>query len=204
MPDAVLKKIILIGLLSFSLFTLLAAALFVRQFPDSELATFSASVGNLDDCQVGGSPNTMRAGNVIWWYFLLPGVSESYLEEGNSFVSSAFHALTCNPGDPGYEANLQRVKRLVKHAIKHGESIDSLGINRFNLFHGAVIRSDLEFAQFLIANGADPLAVTRDDAVWYAKDYGKLNAFQLAEALPTNAWPVSDEMMAYLQQLKKR
>lgn len=193
-----MKKLILVGFILITLLVVAIAALFLKQFPDKELVTISASVGNLDDCGIGGSSKVKGVGSFAWWYFNLPGVSQSYLEEGNSFLSSAFDALICKEDQPGYAENLKRVKRLVIHGKKLGESVDDVGENGFNLLHGAVIKGDVTFAGFLLDQGADPSAKTAEDAVWYGKDYQEKTALELAEALRGNNWPVSDEIVELL------
>lgn len=190
-----MKKAIILGLLFIVLLVFSGAFLFLKQFPDRELATISASVGNVDDCGIGGSSKVKGVGDFIWWYFNLPGVSQAYIDEGNSFVAAAFDALICEPGQAGYAENLQRIKRLVLHGKRYGESIDAHGENRFSLLHGAVIKGDVSLIRFLIEEGADVTALTASDAVWYAKAYGNMTALQLARALRENDWPVSDEVI---------
>ena len=197
-----MKKIIFLSVVFIVMLLLAGTALFLKQFPDSELATISASVGNPDDCDIGGSSKVKAVGNVAWWYFNLPGVSQSYIDEGNSFLSSAFDALICKPDQSGYEENLGRVKRLVLHGKQYGESIDHVGVNRFNLLHGAIIKGDIALFRFLLKQGADPSALTASDAVWYAKSYGSQTAYQLALALRENDWPVNDEIIELLTTLQ--
>jgi len=190
-----MKKAIILGLLFIILLVFSGAFLFLKQFPDRELATISASVGNADDCGIGGSSKVKGVGDFIWWYFNLPGVSQAYIDEGNSFVAAAFDALVCEPGQAGYAENMRRIKRLVLHGKQYGESIDAHGENRFSLLHGALIKGDTALISFLIEEGADVSALTSSDAVWYAKAYGDMTAMQLAQALRENDWPVSDEVI---------
>jgi hypothetical protein len=195
-----LKKIIVLGFLFFIMLVFAGAALFLKQFPDSELATISASVGNPDDCEIGGSSNVKAVGTVVWWYYNLPGVSQSYVDSGNSFLSSAFDALICKEGQAGYSENTRRIKRLVLHAKKYGESINHKGENGFNLLHGAIIHGDISLIKFLIKEGADVTSLTSKDAVWYAKSYDGLTPYQLGIALRKNQWPVSDEIIEFLRK----
>ena len=197
-----MKKTITLGLLFIILLAFTSAWLFLKQFPARELATISASVGNVDDCEIGGSSKVKGVGTFIWWYFSLPGVSEDFIEAGNSFAASGFDAMICKQGQPGYEENLRRIKRLVLHGKKFGESIDNTGNNRFSLLHGAVINSNIPLIKFLISEGADVAALTTEDAVWYAKAYGNMNSLQLALALRNNDWPVSYEVFELLEQAK--
>ena len=190
-----MKKFILMSLLFVILVIFSGIVVMLKQFPDQELATISASVGNPDDCEIGGSSKVKLVGNFLWWYFHLPNVSQSFVDEGNSFMSSAFDALICKEGQRGYAENLRRTKRLVMHAKQYGESIDFVGENGFNLLHGAVIQGDLNLLKFLIEEGAEISATTATDAVWYAKSYDNKTAYQLALALRENDWPVSDEII---------
>jgi len=195
-----MKKVIILGLLFIILIFISGAFLFLKQFPDRELATISASVGNADDCGIGGSSKVKGVGDFIWWYFNLPGVSQSYIDEGNSFIAAAFDALICKPQQAGYAENMRRIKRLVLHGKQLGESIDTHGENRFSLLHGAVIQGDASLIRFLIQEGADVSALTAADAVWYAKAYGNMTAHQLALALRENEWPVSDEIIELISK----
>ena len=198
-----MKKAIILGLLFIILLVFSGAFLFLKQFPDRELATISASVGNADDCGIGGSSKVKGVGDFIWWYFNLPGVSQAYIDEGNSFVAAAFDALVCEPGQAGYAENMRRIKRLVLHGKQYGESIDAHGENRFSLLHGALIKGDTALISFLIEEGADVSALTSSDAVWYAKAYGDMTAMQLAQALRENDWPVSDEVIDLISTVGK-
>jgi len=190
-----LKKTIFLISLFLILLVVSTAVLFLKQFPEQEMATISASVGDVDDCEHGGSTKFKGVGTFIWWYLSMPSVSEEYVKAGNSFLSPAFEALICEPEHSGYAENLKRVKRLVLHGLKYGESIDHVGENGFNLMHAAVIHSDLEFATFLLEHGAKLSVTTSPDAVWYGKAYDTKNAHQLALALRENDWQVSDEFM---------
>ena len=190
-----MKKVIILGLLFIFLLVFSGAFLFLKQFSDRELATISASVGNADDCEIGGSSKVMGVGDFIWWYFNLPGISQSYIDEGNSFVAAGFDALICKQGQAGYPENLRRIKRLVLHGKQFGESIDAHGENRFSLLHRAVISGDISLIKFLIKEGADVTSLTASDAVWYAKPYGNMTSYQLALALRENEWPVDDEIL---------
>jgi hypothetical protein len=194
------KKFIALGLLFVIFLAFSGALLFLKQFPDRELATISASVGNPDDCEIGGSSKVKGVGDFVWWYFNLPGVSQSYIDAGNSFVAAAFDALICKQEQAGYAENLRRIKRLVLHGKQFGESVDAHGENRFSLLHGAVINSDLSLMKFLLDQGADVSSLTADDAVWWSKNYGNKTAYQLALALRDNQWPVSDEVVAFLKK----
>lgn len=193
-----MKKIIAWGLFFFIFLVLSSAVLFLKQFPDRELATISASVGNPDDCEIGGSSKVMGTGDFIWWYFNLPGVSQSYIDSGNSFVGAAFDALICKEGQAGHPENLRRIQRLVLHGKQFGESIDNHGENRFSLLHGAVISGDIDLIRFLIEQGADVSSLSASDAVWYGKDYGSKTSYQLALALRENEWPVKEEVIKLL------
>lgn len=195
-----MKKAIILGLLFIVLLAFSSAFLFLKQFPDRELATISASVGNPDDCEIGGSSKVKGVGNFIWWYFNLPGVSQTYIDEGNSFIAAAFDALICEPGQAGYVENIRRIKRLVLHGKQYGESIDAHGENRFSLLHGAVIKGDALLIRFLLEEGADVNAQTSADAVWYAKAYGNMTSHQLALALRENDWPVRDEILELIKK----
>jgi hypothetical protein len=195
-----LKKVIILGLLFIILLVFSGAFLFLKQFPDRELATISASVGNADDCEIGGSSKVMAVGDFIWWYFNLPGISQSYIDEGHSFVAAGFDALICKQGQAGYPENFRRIKRLVLHGQQFGESIDSHGQNRFSLLHRAVISSDISLIKFLIEEGADVSSLTSSDAVWYAKSYANMTSYQLALALRDNEWPVTDEIIELIRK----
>jgi hypothetical protein len=198
-----MKKAIILGLLFIALLVFSGAFLFLKQFPDRELATISASVGNPDDCEIGGSSKVKGVGDFIWWYFNLPGVSQTYIDEGNSFVAAAFDALICKPGQAGYAENIRRIKRLALHGKQLGESIDAHGENRFSLLHGAIIKGDALLISFLLEQGADVTALTSADAVWYAKAYGNMTSHQLALALRDNEWPVSDEIIELIKKSGK-
>jgi len=198
----ILKKIIFLGFLFVILVIFSGTVVMLKQFPGNELATISASVGNPDDCEIGGSSKVKAVGNLFWWYFHLPNVSQSFVDAGNSFTSYAFEALICKEGQRGYAENLHRIKRLVLHAKQYDESIDHVGENGFNLLHGAVIQGDRNLLEFLIQEGAKVSSTTAADAVWYAKAYDNKTAYQLAIALRDNDWPVSDEIIELLRQAK--
>jgi len=195
-----MKKILFISMVFLLLLALTISFLFVRQFPKHELATFTASVGNPDDCKVGGSVKFLGVGSALWWYFNLPGVTESFLAEGNSFLSSGFQALICKKDQAGYEENHRRIKRLINHALKHGEDINHVGEKGFTMLHGAIIQSDVKLAEFLLANGANPSTLSDKDAVWYGVTYSRLDAEHFIKALRENNWPVDDEMVSLIMR----
>lgn len=199
-----MKKIISLSVLFVILLVFSGTWLFLSQFPKHELATFSASIGNAEDCESGGSDKFLNVGNLLWWYFQLPGVSQSFVDEGNNFVGSAFNAMICKQGQPGYAENTRRIRRLVLHGMQYGQSIDFVGENRFSLMHGAVINSDLSLIRFLVSEGADPATLTRYDAVWKRIAYGKKTPYEFALGLRDHDWPVSDDVVAFLQDLEPK